>query len=168
MNSRIEPPKRHLPPPGLLLGALDRAAKDAATKAKDTAAPILQAAAPRGRTGRLSGGLGGRMRKTPTGYEIVIGVKSRGAAHDRYATVAQVNRFVNRGTGERRKGPGPKNRITARGEGMLIGNGTPRKSVRGQAPNPFFERTRRPAASAVSQAIEISFRENARHMRPGA
>ena len=130
---------------GTILTVLDTAAKDAATRAAALAQQELRDEAPQGPTRKLRENLVGRATKTATGYTVTVGVK-RAAMHDQNVTVAQVARWVQRGTGLRRRGPGPKAPIHAKhhrlGRRMVLPGGKRRWKVKGQHPNPFMQRAK--------------------------
>lgn len=140
-----------MPPPRAVRGALDKAVREAA---KDTAAavlPIVRQEAP--------GGLGAAMtttiRNIPDGHRATIGPSPRKRYKGGSATNAQVVRWVTRGTGVHRAGPGRKRPITSK-RGvfgtMVLPGGRRVRSVKGQKPNPFVARAEDRAKDAAERA----------------
>ncbi len=153
-----------LPSAQQLLGILDAHAKDAMTQARDIARDELRDEAP----GRLGDAITGSVRKTPHGYRATVAPPRKQYHPPGEATVAQVVRWVNRGTGTRRVGPGPKKPITGkRGvlRPMVLPGGKKVRSVKGQAANPFVARAAARAEPRVRAAIEQTARHAADRLR---
>lgn len=128
-----------LPPAPTLLGAVDQTARETMNVLRDEVRPVVTRETPH-RSGVTAAKLAPRIGKTSTGYSLTVGA-SRGAKHG-HVTVAEVVRWVTRGTGVHREGPGPKHRITAKNplRRMTLPGGAKRWSVAGQQPNPFVDR----------------------------
>jgi hypothetical protein len=130
-------------------GALDEAARDATRDATRAVLPIVQNAAP----GGLGGAMKATIRETPRGHEATIGP---GRQRYKGASAAKVTRWVTRGTGVYRVGPGRKRPITSR-RGVLavmtLPGGTQVRSVKGQRPNPFMARAKDRADAAAERAV---------------
>lgn len=127
-----------------MLAALDNGARQAMEQAKRPAAAAVLSETPRGRTGATAAALAPRTQRTATGQTLVI-APPRGARHPSGPTIAQVVRWVNRGTGTLREGPGSKApihspRLFPYGARMILPGGAKRLFVKGQAANPFMER----------------------------
>lgn len=141
-----------MPQPGRILGVLDAHAKLALTETKNIVLPLTRGEAP----GGLGSEIRGAVRKTPTGYRATIAPPRRKRYKDGEATVAQVARWVSRGTGIYRKGPGRKRPITGkRGvlRPMTLPGGRRVRSMKGQRPNPFIARAEAKALVPVERAI---------------
>jgi hypothetical protein len=155
-----------MPDPPRILGVLDDSAKDALTAAKDIVVPLAKAEAP----GRLGDVIAGSVRKTETGYRATVQAAKRRQPYreGKDATVAQVVRWVNRGTGIHRQGPGPKHPITGkRGvlRPMVLPGGRRVRSVKGQKPNPFIARAETRAMVPVERALRAGAELAARALR---
>ena len=126
-------------PPNSLLVAIDRGAKVTMQEAREAVAPIVSLETPR-RSGRMAAALVPKVRKVGTGYSLTVGAP-RGARHGE-VTVNQVVRWVNRGTGLYRVGPGSHKKI--RSKRLLCDMHIPGygwvRSVKGQHPDPFLSR----------------------------
>lgn len=155
----------HMPDPNRILHVLDDHAKDAVTAAKDIVVPLAKAEAP----GRLGDVITGSVRKTPTGHRAVVQPAKRGQRYrNSDATVAQVVRWVNRGTGIYRQGPGPKRPITGkRGvlRPMTLPGGRRVRSIKGQKPNPFIARAETRALAPVERALRAGAERAAQALR---
>jgi hypothetical protein len=153
-----------MPPPGRIMGVLDVHAKIALGEAKNIVLPLARQEAP----GGLGDALQGTVRRTPTGHRAVVqpprGRRYKGGD----ATVAQVARWVTRGTGLYRIGPGPKRRITGkRGvlRPMVLPGGQRVRSVKGQRPNPFIARAELRALAPVQHALRVGAERAATALR---
>jgi hypothetical protein len=140
-----------LPAPRAVRGALDHAARDATKAAAAAALPVVRDAAP----GGLGGAMSVTMRQTQAGHVATVGPSPR----KRYkggASGAQVTRWVTRGTGVYRAGPGRKRPITSK-RGVLgtmtLPGGIQVRSVKGQRPNPFMARAKDRADAAATRAV---------------
>lgn len=153
-----------MPAPRAVRGVLDQAARQAVREAAAVALPIVKGEAP--------GGLGAAMqvtiRQTPNGHEATIGPSPRKKYKAGGATGAQVTRWVTRGTGIYRKGPGRKRPITSK-RGvfgtMTLPGGVRVRSVKGQRPNPFVARAKHRADDAAERAIRRGAARAADRMR---
>lgn len=139
-----------MPAPRAVRGTLDRAVRDATRDVGRAALPVVRDAAP----GGLGAALELSVRQTQNGHMATIGPPRR----KRYkggATGAQVVRWVTRGTGIYRVGPGRKRPITSK-RGVLgtmtLPGGTQVRSVKGQRPNPFVARSQDRADAAATRA----------------
>lgn len=152
-----------LPPARTLIEAVDRAAKQTARRAaQDAVAPAVAANTPR-KSGQTVKALKPRVRQTKSGVAVSVGAP-RGRKHTPgTATVAEVVRWVTRGTGVHRDGPGPKLPIRSKVEGrrMVLPGGARRWSVKGQKPNPFVARIGHTAGPKVQRAFEQGARDAA-------
>lgn len=142
---------------------LDAQARASMREAARAVEPIVRQEAP--------GGLGQVMRptvrKTPTGYRAVVAPPRR-ARYKGGATAAQVVRWVTRGTGLYRQGPGPKRKITSK-RGVLgtmtLPGGTRVRTVRGQHPNPFVARAEQRSREPIERALREGAQRAADAMR---
>lgn len=154
-----------MPSPATILGILDEEAQRALKEAKTITVTAVDAEAP----GHLGAAMTASTRKTPTGYRTTVSAPRGKKYHPPgEATVAQVVRWVNRGTGLLREGPGSKKRITSkRGvlKPMILPGGKRRRSVKGQKPNPFLPRAETRAEPEVRRAIEAGARKAADRLR---
>lgn len=154
-----------LPAPRTILGVLDDQAKRSMGEARDIARTEIHAQAP----GNLGEAITGSVRKTPTGYRATVAPPRGKRYHPRgEATVAQVVRWVNSGTGLLRVGPGRKRRITGKHgvlRPMVLPGGRKVRSIRGQKPNPFIARAETKAEPLVRAAIEAGARHAADRLR---
>jgi hypothetical protein len=144
-----------LPAPQRILSVLDEHAKDAMTEARDVTRTLLRAEAP----GKLGEAMTGSVTKTPTGYRAQIAPPRRKRYPPGEATVAQVVRWVNRGTGIYRQGPGRKRKITSKKgvlRPMILPGGRKVRSIKGQRPNPFLARVETRIEPLVRQAVEAT------------
>ncbi len=153
-----------MPRPGQIMGVLDRHAKDALGDAKTIVMGLVTQEAP----GGLGRAMQGSVRKTATGYRATVqpprGKPYKGGA----ASVAEVARYVNRGTGIYRKGGGRKRPITGRFgilRPMTLPGGKHVRSVKGQHPNPFIARAETRAIVPASRALENGLRRAADTLR---
>lgn len=132
-----------LPQPETLLSAIDLEARATVKRAQEEIAPIVASETPKGRTGRVARAMRPRVSRTATGAALLIAPPKK-EAHDQWATIAQVVRWVTRGTGLEREGPGSKNWVHAKrwnyGERMTLPGGKKRWRVKGQKANPFVAR----------------------------
>jgi hypothetical protein len=135
---------KKLPPARTIIGAVDQASKDTMQQARREVLPIVMSETPRKR-GIVAQDLRPRTSQTKSGRRLTVGATRR-KRHDSYATIAQVMRWVQRGTGVRRDGPGAKNRVRPKGAlnrlrgASLSVYGRQYSSVAGQRPNPFMAR----------------------------
>jgi hypothetical protein len=151
----------NVPKPARVLGVIDEHARMALREA--TQQVVLPAA-----RDEAPGGLGRAMtasvRRTPEGYRAVVQASPRRAYKGSGATGAQVVRWVTRGTGVYRRGPGPKRPITSK-RGVLgtmtLPGGLRVRSVRGQRPNPFVARAEDRTRARVNQVMHESARRAA-------
>lgn len=153
-----------LPVPRTILGVLDEEARHAMRAAVDETRRTLASEAP----GHLGEAMTGSVRKTDTGYRATVQSPRKKRYPPGEATVAQVVRWVNRGTGLLREGPGPKRRITGRRgvlRPMVLPGGRKVRSVKGQKPNPFIARTETRAEPLARHAIEDGARKAADRLR---
>jgi hypothetical protein len=141
-----------MPDPRDILGVLDLHAKAALGDAKDIVLPLARQEAP----GGLGDALQGSVRRTQTGHRAVVQAPRGRRYKGGDATVAQVARWVSRGTGLYRIGAGPKRRITGK-RGvlgvMVLPGGRRVRFVKGQRPNPFIARAELRALSPVQHAL---------------
>lgn len=141
-----------MPEPRKILGTLDEHARAAVKAAGDAALPIVRAEAP----GRLGRAFESSVRKTPTGQRVTVAPTTRKRYGSGVATGVMVVRWVTRGTGLYRQGPGPKRKITSkRGVlgSMTLPGGRRLRTVKGQHANPFVARAEPRAAAAAGRAI---------------
>lgn len=141
-----------MPDPRRVHATLDAALRDAARDTAATVLPVVRDAAP----GGLGVALTTNVRRTAEGYRATVGPSDR----KRYrggATGAQVVRWVTRGTGLYRVGPGRKRKITSK-RGVLgtmtLPGGRRVRTVRGQHPNPFVARAEHRARDAAKRAMQ--------------
>jgi hypothetical protein len=146
------------PTPIELLRHIDLAAQGAGKAARAAVQPIIATEVPKGRTSKLAAGTKASLRQTKFGQTLTIAVP-RNVSHGDGATLAQVSRWVQRGTGELRDGPGPKKPIKARRRSrMILPGGMRRWEVKGQAPNPYMARI----YVATTPLVLAAFREGAK------
>ena len=153
-----------MPKPQRIMGVLDANAKQALTKAQGVVKPIVDQEAP----GGLGRAMTARVAKTQTGYRLTVQAPRGSRYKGGPARTAQVVRWVNRGTGVHRKGPGRKRPITSsRGilKPMILPGGKKVRSVKGQRPNPFIARAERRADGPVRTALEQGAHAAARDLR---
>lgn len=153
-----------LPPERTLLGIIDRQARRAVGEAQQALAPIVTAQTPR-KSGAVAGALRPRVSRTATGAAVTV-APPRGRLHGgSYATVADVMRWVQRGTGIRRQGPGGKRRIRSSRippRRLALPGGKKVWSVAGQRANPFMGRIQTLGTPRVQAALEQGARDAAR------
>lgn len=155
-----------IPSPQSVLSVIDEGAQATMRDAQAAVAPIVTDETPRS-SGTLAGKLAPKVTRTATGRALTLGA-ARGARESRGARLNDVMRWVQRGTGIYREGPGPKHRITAKNPltPMLLPNGRhPVRSVAGQRPNPFMGRIRSRAQPRVESAIEAGSDRTAEKLR---
>lgn len=156
---------KDLPKEAVILATLDKASHQAIERARSDLAPIVTSQVPRGRTGSLEHALEPRAQKTPWGSALVVGPR-RGAHHASGPTIAQVVRWVTRGTGLERQGPGAKAPLHSPrwlyGAEMILPGGKARLTVRGQKANPFLERIRSIGTPRVERALKQGAEDAAR------
>lgn len=132
-------------------GALDKATRDAARDAGRAALTIVKNEAP----GGLGSAIALQVRETSDGHSATVGPPKSKRYGTGGASGAQVVRWVTRGTGIYRKGPGRKHPITSK-RGVLgtmtLPGGTRVRSVKGQRPNPFMSRASDRATAAAKRA----------------
>jgi hypothetical protein len=153
-----------LPPARTLLGVLDAAARDTVRQGRDLVAPIVATETPRD-TGKLAAAMRPRVARTAAGYSVTVRAP-RGKPHDQSATMAQVARWVNRGTGMYRVGGGPKRPIRARNplRRMTLPGGKRVFKVNGQRPNPFIGRIEQRATPRMQRLFTDGARDAARRI----
>jgi hypothetical protein len=143
-----------LPSATKITKTIDDAARRSLQRAQRTMNAVVAAEAPG--SGPVERALQPRVSQTTTGHQLVIG-PSRGARHPSGATIAQVIRWNNRGTGVLRIGPGPKNVIHSPrwffGDAMILPGGVRRLTVKGQRANPYMERIGRAGDLRVGQTV---------------
>ena len=153
-----------MPTPRAVRGALDQAARSAVRDAGRAALPIVRDEAP----GGLGSAMQATVRETPRGHSVRIAAAPRKKYGGGQATGAQVVRWVSRGTGVYRKGPGRKRPITGK-RGVLgtmtLPGGVRVRSVKGQRPNPFVERAKTRADAAVKVAVRVGAQKAANRLR---
>lgn len=153
----------NMPATGAVLRVLDANAQRATKAAVDVVMPILREEAP----GQLGAAFAGSVRKTGDGYRATIAPPRKRRYRTGAATVAKVARYVNRGTGLYREGPGPKRKITGKLgvlRPMVLPGGRRYRSVRGQHPNPFLARADHRALGPARQALEEGAKRAAREL----
>lgn len=142
-----------MPRPRAVRGALDQAARDTVRDVAAAVLPIVRDEAP----GRLGEAMTTNIRATPGGHTATIGPSPRKRYGSGSATGAQVVRWVTRGTGLYRQGPGRKRKITGK-RGvfgtMTLPGGLKVRSVRGQHANPFVARAEQRAKPAAERAMK--------------
>lgn len=145
-----------------IMGVMDAHARIAVTEAKNVVVPVVKAEAP----GGLGAAMTGSVRKTPTGFRLVVQAAPRKKYRQGSATGAQVVRWVNRGTGVYRKGPGAKRRIASKTGGpMTLPGGRAVLSVKGQKPNEFIARGKRRADPMAREQLREGARQAANELR---
>jgi hypothetical protein len=154
-----------VPAPRTILATLDEHAKIAL---RDTATRVVLPIAREEAPGGLGAALTSTVRRTETGYRATIQASPRKAYKGGRATGAQVVRYVTRGTGLYREGPGPKKKITSR-RGvlgtMILPGGRRVRTVRGQHSNPFVARAEERARQPVRHSLEQGARAAGEHLR---
>lgn len=150
-----------VPRPTRILGVVDEHARMAL---RDVTQQIVLPAAREEAPGGLGQAITASVRRTPEGHRAVVQASPRKAYKGSGATGAQVVRWVTRGTGIYRRGPGPKRRITSK-RGVLgtmtLPGGTRVRTVRGQRPNPFVARAEDRTRARVERAVRESARKAA-------
>lgn len=155
-----------IPPARTLLGVLDAQARETVGQARRVVKPIVTAQTPR-HSGATAKALQPRVSRTKTGAALNVRAP-RGRRHPSGATIAQVVRWVNRGTGLFREGAGAKAPIQPKGArarrrgATLSVYGRPYRSVKGQKPNKFMDRIERQGTPKVRRAFEQGARRAAR------
>lgn len=152
-----------MPTERLILSVIDASARRTAQAARMELAPVVSGQTPHGRTGATAAALAPRYSRTRTGHAVTV-ASPRGRRHPSgNATIAQVVRWVNTGTGVRRKGPGPKTRIRSsrRPPRPLRIAGREVWTVAGQRPNPFMDRIQTIGTIRVQRAYNQGARDAA-------
>lgn len=155
---------KEMPPAATILGALDIGARKSIVTAQQAIAPIVSRETPR-KTGQTAAALRPRLSRTATGAALTVGAPRR-KPHGR-ATIAQVLRWLTRGTGEYRNTAGPKKPIRSSRRPprrMVLPGGAKRWSVKGQHPNPFMARIQALGTLRVQQAAEEGAKDTARDL----
>lgn len=157
---------KNLPSAVRLVGVIDREAQAAMKRAQQHVAPIVASETPRGRTGRLAAAMRPRVSRTTTGARMIVQAP-RGRRGASQATVAQVARWVTRGTGLYRTTgtdvqPARRIRSTRRLGRMTLPGGRKVWSVKGQRPNPFLNRVLQRSAPQVEQILQRAAADAAR------
>lgn len=151
-----------MPSPRQIMTVMDAHARLAVTEAKNVVVPVVRAEAP----GGLGAAMTGSVRKTATGHRLIVQAAPRKSYGKGSATGAQVVRWVNRGTGIYRKGPGAKRRIASKSGGpMTLPGGREVLSVKGQQPNEFIARGKRRADPMVREQLREGARQAANELR---
>lgn len=131
-----------MPAARTLLAAIDTTARQTVQKAGREVAPIVARETPH-KSGQTAIALRPRVRRTPTGAALVV-APARGRRHaNSKATIAQVVRWVQSGTGVKRVGGGAKARIRSNRRPprrLILPGGKKVWTVAGQDPNPFMGR----------------------------
>ncbi len=149
-----------LPSHTTLLAAVDGKAHAAVNAAREQIAPVVRSQTPR-HSSRTVAALQPRASRTATGAALTVG-PARGARHGA-VTVAQVVRWVQRGTGVHGYSRKPIRAKRRRGAMTVFGRAI--EQVKGQKPNPFmgriqalgtlrFARVARAGATDAARAIE--------------
>lgn len=156
-----------MPTERTLLTVVDEEARSTVKKAQSAMAPVVTAETPRA-SGATAGALAPRVGRSGTGHSLTIAAP-RGRVHPRSstgATIAQVIRWVTRGTGLERVGPGAKSRIRGQRVGFrrepLSVYGRAYSSVRGQKANPFMSRISAAGSLRVEPLLIAGAQEAAR------
>lgn len=151
---------KQLPSERTLLGVIDTQARTTAQKAAREIAPIVSRETPH-KSGATAAALRPRVSRTSTGAAITVAPPRARRHPGSKATVAQLIRWVTRGTGALREGAGPKGRIRSSRRPprrLVLPGGARRWSVKGQKPNPFTGRIQ----AAGTLRVERAFAEGAR------
>lgn len=136
-----------------LVAVVDREQKRTVREAQQAVAPVVATETPR-RSGKTAAALAPRVSQTTTGGAVSVRA-ARGRQHSQGVTVAQVVRWVNRGTGlYRTTGPKRKIRSSRRFGRMTLPGGRKVFSVKGQHPNAFMDRIYRRADPQVTRVFE--------------
>ena len=139
-----------------MLGAIDTQAQQAIKTGRQAVEPLVVSEVPR-KSRKTAAALRPRTSRTATGGAITIGAP-RGKVHDGQATIADVVRYVNHGTGLYRNTPGPKKLIRSSRRPprrMVLPGGVRRWTVKGQHPNEFMARIR----TLGTPRVETAFKE---------
>lgn len=152
-----------MPSERTLLSAIDVQARRTVDNAKQALAPIVAREVPRGRTSKVAAALRPKVSRTQTGAAVTISAP-RGRVHSGQATIAEVVRWITRGTGIYRQGGGARRRIRAKrlGRRMILPGGRAVWSVKGQRPNPFLDRIEAVGTLRVQRIFEQGARDAAR------
>lgn len=161
----------HMPTEKTLLSVVDGEARETANKAKAAVAPVVASETPR-KSGATAAALRPRVTRTGTGHAVTVAAP-RGRKHPRGRqgqTIADVIRWVTRGTGLLRTGGGPKARIQGaklgwsqgRRRGSLSVYGKQYDSVEGQEANPFMDRIAVAGSTRVEPILIAGASEAAR------
>ncbi len=144
------------------MSVMDAHARFAAVEARNVVVPVVKAEAP----GGLGAAMTGSVRKTPIGHTLIVQASPRKSYGKGSTTGAQVVRWVNRGTGIYRKGPGTKQRISSKSGGpMILPGGREVMSVAGQRPNEFIARAKRRADGPAREQLREGARQAANELR---
>lgn len=141
-----------------LVRVIDEEAQAAIKRAQAHVAPIVSAETPRGRTGSLARAMKPKVAKTSTGARLTIQAP-RGKRNGGQATIADIARWVTRGTGLYRT-TGLENQRARRIRSsrplgrMTLPGGRKVWSVKGQRPNPFLDRVQQRAGRRVEEILE--------------
>jgi hypothetical protein len=157
----LSPPPR----PETVLTVIDLGARGSMKTAQEALRTIVASETPRV-SGEVAAALRPRLSKTATGTALTVGAP-RGKKHGHgTATIADVMRWLNRGTGIYREGPGPKRKIRAKNplKRMTLPGGAKRRSVKGQEPNPFMHRIREQGTLRVQEAAQEGAAQVARDL----
>lgn len=158
--------KGRLPEPKTVLGVLDQQGQQAMRQAVKALAEETHEQTPRSDRGgqHLADQFSTRVTKTKTGWQ---GRGTFAGRPHRNTTAAKVARYVTRGTGIYREGPGPKRKIRAKHKThrMNLGTNVRRWTVKGQRPNPFLRRARERADERARRALRQGALDAARILR---
>lgn len=152
-----------MPSEATLLSVIDTGARKTMATARDAIAPIVSREVPKA-SGKTAAALRPRIARTSTGAALTVGAP-RGKRHDGSATIADVVRWVQRGTGLYRTTPGPKRRIRSKRfprRRLILPGGRKVWSVKGQHPNPFMQRIEQLGTPRVQKVCEEGARDAAR------
>lgn len=151
--------------PRIALEALEARGREALREA--TTHEVLPAARDEA-PGQLGEALTVSVRKTSEGVRATVQASPRKVYRGGPATGAKVVRWVTRGTGVYRAGPGPKRPITSK-RGvlgtMVLPGGQRVRSVRGQHPNPFLARADERTRDAVTRTLREGVARAARDLQ---
>lgn len=151
-----------LPSEKTLLGTVDVAARQTANHAKEALGPIVSRETPH-KSGQTATALRPRIGKTATGVSISV-APPRGRRHGN-VSIAQVVRWVTRGTGVNRSVGGPGRRIRSNSRPprpMILPGGKSYWTVAGQKPNPFMGRIEALGTLRVQSAFQRGATDAAR------
>jgi hypothetical protein len=146
-----------------MLGVIDAQARLAVKGAQQDIAPIVAREVPR-KSGKTAAALRPRVSRTATGAALIVAAP-RAKVHDGQATIADVVRWVNRGTGLYRDTPGPKKSIRSSRRPprrMTLPGGMKRWTVKGQRPNEFMARIRALGTPRFEAACQTGAQDAAR------